>query len=242
MIRRLIWVVAGVTACGHALASGESHWGYDKPERWGELKPEYTMCSAGKNQSPVDISGLIKGDLPAVGMSYSSGGHEVVNNGHTIQVNYKPGSKASVEGREFELKQFHFHAPSENTVDGKSFPLEAHFVHANENGELAVLSVLYEEGDHNEHLAKVWEHMPKEAGDANALPTSVNAGDMVSANSGYYRFNGSLTTPPCSEGVRWLVMKEHRTASKEQINQFMETMGGPTNRPVQGMNARIILH
>ena len=167
--------------------------------------------------------------------------NKILNNGHTIQVNYNPGSTIKVNGNEFELKQFHFHSPSENTIEGRSYPMEAHYVHADKDGNLAVIAVLFETGEKNAELEKAWAHMPENAGEKGVLSKSVDANNLLPHDHGYYRFNGSLTTPPCSEGVWWLVMKYSQSVSKEQIAKFANTMHHPNNRPVQPANARVIL-
>ena len=135
-----------------------AHWGYSGdvgPDRWVKLKPEFSAC-AGKNQSPIDVSGLIEAQLPPVKFDYKQGGSEVVNNGHAIQVNYDAGSGIEVDGTRFDLKQFHFHSPSENRINGKSFPLEAHLVHADKDGNLAVVSVMFDEGKENSAVGAAW--------------------------------------------------------------------------------------
>lgn len=198
-------------------------------------------CGTGMNQSPVDLASPVEADLAPLTLAYAKGGHEVLNNGHTIQVNYQPGSTLTVDGHNYELKQFHFHAPSENHIDGKSFPMEAHLVHADADGHLAVVAVMFEEGAANKMLEKVWEKMPAEHGDKNALDSEVSVNGILPANRDYYRFNGSLTTPPCSEGVLWLVMKTPLTASVDQIEHFSHTMHYPNNRPVQPLNARAVM-
>ncbi|HSQ86593.1 MAG TPA: carbonic anhydrase [Desulfobacterales bacterium] len=226
------------------LAGENAHWGYtghEGPEHWGKLDPKYSACSEGKNQSPVNLTGMIESDLSPININYKSGGNEILNNGHTIQVNYKPGSTITVNGHKFELKQFHFHSPSENKIEGHSYPMEAHFVHDDKEGNLAVIAVMFETGKKNMELEKAWAHMPKNAGDKNPLPVSIDAISLLAHNYDYYRFNGSLTTPPCSEGVWWLVMKYFDTASKEQIDKFSDVMGHPNNRPLQPVNARVIL-
>lgn len=226
------------------LAGEKAHWGYsghEGPEHWGGLDPAYAVCSTGKNQSPVNLTGMIESDLPTITINYKSGGNEILNNGHTIQVNYNPGSTITVNGNEFELKQFHFHSPSENTIEGHFYPMEAHFVHADKEGNLAVIAVMFKAGEKNAELEKAWAHMPENAGEKRALPKSVDANILLPHDHDYYRFNGSLTTPPCSEGVWWLVMKFFHTASKEQIDKFAHAMHHPNNRPVQAVNARAIL-
>ena len=235
----VLFCVASIVFAGE-----NAHWGYsgyEGPEHWGKLDPKYSACSEGKNQSPVNLAGMIESDLPPITINYQSGGFEILNNGHTIQVNYKPGSTISVNGHEFELKQFHFHSPSENTIEGHSYPMEVHFVHADKEGNLAVIAVMLKTGKKNAELEKAWAHMPDKPGVKNALPQNVDAKNLLPNSKDYYRFNGSLTTPPCSEGVWWLVMKYVDTASKEQIDKFTQTMDHPNNRPVQPVNARAIL-
>lgn len=241
-MKKIILVMGLTLSSGMSLAAG-SHWsysGHEGPEHWGELSDKFSVCATGKNQSPINLSGFIEADLPAIAFSYGTSSNEILNNGHTIQVNYAAGSKITVDGLEFELKQFHFHAPSENLIDGKSYPLEAHLVHADKDGNLAVVAVMFIEGKENKALSQAWAKIPEHADQKQAL-TGVAASDLLPANRDYYRFNGSLTTPPCSEGVRWLVMKEAVTASKSQIKKFEHVMHHPNNRPVQTTNARPIL-
>jgi carbonic anhydrase len=225
------------------LAESGTHWAYSGkagPENWGKLTPEYNSCLVGKNQSPINLTGFIKAELPPLTFHYEAGGKEGLNNGHTIQVNYAPGSTISADGKVYVLKQFHFHAPSENLINGKSYPLEAHLVHMDKNGKLAVIAVMFEEGNSNKALEAAFAKLPGTEG-ATASLSNVAAEDLLPSERGYYRFNGSLTTPPCSEGVLWLVMKAPVTASKEQIEKFTKVMHHPNNRPVQALNARQIL-
>lgn len=229
-----------------ALAEGNVHWDYSEtghtgPTHWGELDPNFSMCSSGKNQSPVDLTAMVESNLSYITFGYKAGGYEVLNNGHTIQVNYEPGSTISVDGHEFELKQFHFHNPSENTINGKFWPMEAHFVHADQEGNLAVIAVMFKTGDENSELQKAWASLPDNAGEKNALSEKIDAVSLLPEKKDFYRFNGSLTTPPCSEGVLWLVMKDDLMASVDQIQRFAQIMQHPNNRPVQPKNARLIL-
>ena len=227
-----------------AFAEEKVNWGYsgkEGPEYWGNMDPKFTLCSEGKNQSPVDLTGMIAGELLPITVNYQAGGNEIINNGHTIQVNYMPGSTIILNEHQFELKQFHFHSPSENTIEGESYPMEAHFVHADKQGNLAVISLMFKTGEKNTELEKAWIQMPEKSGGKNVLSKSVDANILLPQNRDYYRFNGSLTSPPCSEGVWWLVMKQITTASKDQIDKFSHTMHHPNNRPVQPVNARMIL-
>ncbi|WP_159566127.1 carbonic anhydrase [Budvicia diplopodorum] len=224
-------------------ANGNSpHWEYSGeagPEHWDTIAPEFASCHA-LNQSPVNLTGAVKASLKPFHVSYKAGAETLVNNGHTLQVNYAKGSSLEVDGIPFELKQFHFHSPSENQINGKTYPMEIHFVHASEKGALAVLAVMVKEGKENAALAKLWKEIPK-SGTEVKLDQSINAKELMPANMHYYRFSGSLTTPPCTEGVRWLVMKAPITASKSQIDAFQALMGHPNNRPVQPINAREVL-
>ncbi len=236
-------LLASVLVSTSAFSAG-THWSYsgeEGPALWGQLDPEFATCATGKNQSPVNLTGMVEGELPKIDINYKTGGGEIVNNGHTIQVNYASGSSISINSHQFELKQFHFHSPSENAIEGQNFPMEGHFVHADKDGNLAVIAVMFKEGEANTELAKAWAQMPKEAGDKVHLSASVDATKLLPADHDYYRFNGSLTTPPCSEGVWWLVMKNYDTASPEQIKQFTHTMHHPNNRPLQPVNARVIV-
>ena len=226
---------------GVALAQ---HWGYSGeagPENWSKIDAKYAMCGIGRNQSPIDLSTFVEAALKPLKFAYKPGASEIVNNGHTVQINYAAGSSVTVDGHAFELKQFHFHSPSENRIGGKQFPLEGHLVHADKDGNLAVVSVMFQEGAANGLLSKLWEKMPNKAGEKNAVPGGLNVTQMMPKERDYYRFNGSLTTPPCSEGVRWFVIKRPATASKAQIEQFSKAVGVANNRPIQPTNARSVL-
>jgi carbonic anhydrase len=245
----LLAVALVATACAtldapHAGDSQPVHWTYSGaggPEHWAELSPKFSLCASGRNQSPINLTVPIKANLPALSMSYGPNGDEVLNNGHTVQVNFKPGNVLSVGTRRYELKQFHFHKPSENQINGKSFPMEAHLVHADADGSLAVVAVMIEDGASNPMLQAVWASMPEQADVRLALPQAVSALDLLPAQRDYYQFSGSLTTPPCSEGVLWLVMKQAITASAAQIERFGHVMHHDTNRPVQPLYSRTVL-
>ena len=224
-------------------AHATHHWGYDGeygPLHWGDLKPEFHMCKEGKNQSPVNITDTRSIETKHIQFRYFVGGDDVVYNGHAVQVNYRPGSIITIDGHSFELKQFHFHTPSENTLDGKHFPMEAHFVHADKEGNLAVLALFFKEGAENPELNKILESLSPKEGVDTKLKRPANASALMPMDVDYYRYNGSLTTPPCSEGVLWAVFKKQVTASKAQIQRFYDEIGHPNNRPVQPINARLI--
>ncbi|MBA1420931.1 MAG: carbonic anhydrase family protein [Epsilonproteobacteria bacterium] len=219
------------------------HWSYEgegAPENWAKIDKKFFMCKEGENQSPIDLKGFTESELPPITFNYKLVSTEILDNGHTEQVNVKEDSSITVDEIVFDLKQFHFHTPSENNINGKSFPLEAHFVHASKDGELAVVAVMFEEGVENEALKELWSVMPTEVGKHQAIDAK-HLDSLLPKERDYYRFNGSLTTPPCTEGVRWLVMKKPVSLSKEQIETFKKVMHLHNNRPIQPTNARMIL-
>jgi carbonic anhydrase len=226
-----------------AYADSSAHWSYQGeggPANWAALSAEFSACE-GKNQSPINLTGFIEAELKAIRFNYHPGGTEILNNGHTVQVNFEPGSSIELDQVEYALKQFHFHAPSENQLDGKSYPMEGHLVHADKNGNLAVISVMFTEGKDNKVITEAWAKLPQHSGEKNLLPSPLSAEGILPSNRDYYRFNGSLTTPPCTEGVRWLVMKDAVAVSKQQIGAFSQALEHPNNRPLQALNARVVL-
>lgn len=225
-------------------AGGAVQWGYEGeagPAQWGSLSSEFTTCATGKNQSPINLSHFTKGHLARFERGYRSGSAVIEHIGHTIQVNTQPGSYITLDNTRFELKQFNFHSPSENQIKGKSFPLEAHLVHQDDKGNLAVIAVMFETGRGNRLIAELWDAMPMKKGESRKLARSVNVRGILPSSSQYYRFNGSLTTPPCTEGVRWLVMKWPMAISERQLNKFKTAIHSPNNRPVQPLNARLVI-
>jgi carbonic anhydrase len=220
------------------------HWSYTGeagPDNWGKLDAKFAMCGEGRNQSPINLADLIKADLKPLKFQYKDGVSGIVNNGHAVQVNYAKGSFVTVDGRTFELKQFHFHSPRENLIKGKQFPLEGHLVHADKDGNLAVIAVMFGEGPANPLLTWLWQMMPAKVGEKIALSAGFSIAQMLPSERDYYRYNGSLTTPPCTEGVWWLVLKRPATVSKEQVLQFSKALGFANNRPVLPVNARPVL-
>ena len=231
---------------------GPVHWGYEEsngPAVWAELSPAYGLCRDGREQSPVDISRAQARQHPELLLAYRPARleiirHEhvvdVVDNGHTIQVNYDEGSTLTVGETSYDLKQYHFHAPSEHTVDGAHFPMEMHLVHQSADGALAVLGVLIAEGAKNSAFEPIWSNLPDEPGETWHLDhLSVNVDDLLPAGHGTYRYSGSLTTPPCSEGVSWFVVVEPIELSAEQIGAFTSIFSG-NNRPVQPLHDRMV--
>ena len=224
-------------------AAGEARWSYSGdtgPPHWAQLSPSYAAC-AGANQSPLDLAEFVDADLPPIDISYVSSGVAIVNNGHTVQVEHANGSEIGIDGRVYRLLQIHFHAPSENRIHGAEFPIEAHFVHIGPDGDLAVIAVMFLAGEHNAALAQAWKHLPQRTDEKHVFDPPIAPAALLPEARDYYRFNGSLTTPPCTEGVIWLVMKAPVSASTEQIAALAETLRGPNNRPVQPRNARVVL-
>jgi carbonic anhydrase len=223
-------------------ADHEVHWKYGGdhgPKAWGGLEPEFSACGLGKEQSPIDIRDAKVQALPALDLHYKASGAEVVNNGHTVQVNLADGGVLNLDGVAYRLVQFHFHTPSEEKVDGKAYAMVVHMVHTSADGKVAVVAVLLKEGRTNAALAPVLGKLPQAEGAKAPLAADFNAGDILPADHGYYKFIGSLTTPPCTEGVRWQVLKEPIEASKAQIAAFRKLY--PMNaRPVQPVNGRKI--
>jgi len=244
VVNRWFCAAALLAASSVALAAEGAHWGYEGeagPERWGSLAPEYGLCSSGKNQSPVNIKSVADAKLPILRFDYKSSVTEVLNNGHTIQANFAPGSILHVGTRAFELKQMHFHVPSENQVQGKEFAMEGHLVHQSNEGQLAVVAVMFTPGKARSGIARIWKQMPEQAGSAVPFEGQLTANALLPRKRGYYYFSGSLTTPPCSEGVSWIVMKQPVQSSEAQFRQFSEVMHHPNNRPIQSLNARIVV-
>ena len=219
-------------------------WGYsgsEGPAHWGELTPEFAACKTGHRQSPVNIVGAQSADLPAIQFEYKPSALHIINNGHTIEINYAPGSFIRVGDKRYELKQFHFHHPSEETIKGKRFPMELHLVHSDADGNLAVVSVLLEEGSANPLVETLWGLAPKTAGpEKDDDNLQINVADLLPANRSYFTFAGSLTTPPCTEGVSWFVLKTPVTISKKQVATFAEIYPYD-ERPTQSLNGRTVL-
>lgn len=219
-----------------------SHWEYagsGGPESWGQMKPEFLKCSTGTRQSPIDIRDGIKVNLDAVQFDYKPSGFRVIDNGHTVQVNVAAGNSIEVMGRRYELVQFHFHRPSEERVDGRQFDMVVHLVHKDIDGRLAVVAVLLERGSALPVVQSVWNNLPLEKGDEVAARGALNLNDLLPAERSYFTYMGSLTTPPCSEGVLWMVMKAPVQISADQIGIFARLY--PMNaRPIQSAAGRLI--
>ena len=232
-------------ASHRAFGSEESpHWSYsgdEGPGHWGSLSPDYAACSGGAEQSPIDLAGAIQAEIAPADIAWRAmSQYGVVNNGHTIQVNVPEGNRTTVLGKDYAMLQFHFHHASEHTMDGQHFPLEAHFVHRAADGSLSVIGVLFAQGAENAALSTVWSVMPTAPGDVNVDGRPVDPIGMLPEARSAYLYYGSLTTPPCSEVVTWVVMSTPITASAGQIAEF-DAVYRANYRPVQPLNRRLLL-
>ncbi len=220
-------------------ASPWEYTGHKGAAHWGEIDAAFAECASGHQQSPINIDKTVKAALPALSFHYGHAAPTIWNNGHTVQVNVPAGNTLEVGGQRYELLQFHFHTPSEEHIKGKPEPMVAHFVHKNEAGELGVVAVLIRAGRSNAALAPVFEHLPRVGEKVTVDELSLDLGAVLPKSLGYYDFAGSLTTPPCSEGVHWMVLKEPVTLSARQIASFRKLVG-KNARPVQPLNARVV--
>jgi carbonic anhydrase len=244
-IRKIIaalWAIPALCVGYVAVADGD-HWAYQGhggPEEWGALGPEFATCKLGKLQSPIDIHGAQVANLQPIKFHYQPSVLKIIDNGHTIQVNYAPGSSIDIGGAHYELVQFHFHRPSEEKIDGKSFAMVAHLVHRNSAGKLAVVAVLLDKGGASELIDTLWKNIPHEK-EKEAVVASVNidVNKLLPQNKGYYTFQGSLTTPPCSESVTWFVLKAPLPIADDEIAAFSKIYA-LNARPVQPLNGRVI--
>ena len=225
-----------------APARNAVHWSYEgagAPENWGRLDADYALCNTGKRQSPIDIRDGIRVDLEPIQFSYKPTSFRVTDNGHTVQVSLLGGS-INLLGTRYLLTQFHFHRPSEETINGKAYDMVAHLVHQSDQGKIAVVSVLLERGNENPIIQTVWNNLPLERDEDVAPPTqTLDLTQLLPENRAYYTYMGSLTTPPCSEGVLWLVLKQPVTISAEQLAIFARLYKNNA-RPIQSAGGRMI--
>lgn len=241
--------MAGLAGCGDdptkqapgnaARAEKEVHWTYEDaagPERWGDLSTEFAACAAGRRQSPIDLGRAARSDLADVELDYQPASYEVVNTGHTVQANATGAGGIRLDGEFYKLVQFHAHTPSEHTVDGEAADVGLHLVHANDAGELVVVGVLVQKGGTGA-LDDAWPELPAE-GESRQLD-SFDASRLLPEDTESYRYDGSLTTPPCTENVGWVVMQEPTTVDSELVSSFRELFG-PNARPTQPLNGRVL--
>lgn len=240
------------TGGAHAETAGSSHgashgavkhWNYEAetgPANWGELSAEFRVCEFGFEQAPIDLRSAVRAELKGVEPAFRAMPLKIVNNGHTIQVNCEPGSQSRIDGETFDLLQFHFHHPSEHLLSGRAYEMELHFVHKSAAGKLAVLGVFIQNGAENGAISPIWASMPMEAGPVQESGTRIDPAALLPASRRFFRYQGSLTTPPCSEGVLWTVFQQPIEMSEAQIRKFAGLF--PVNaRPAKPLNRRFLL-
>jgi carbonic anhydrase len=219
-----------------------THWSYEGehgPANWGKINVDWAKCSTGNRQSPIDIRDGMKVDLEQIVFDYKPSAFNVTDNGHTIQVTMSGGNYITLQNRMYELVQFHFHRPSEERINGRGFEMVMHLVHRDAEGKLAVVALMLERGKTHPMIQTVWNNLPLEKNDTVSPTIVLDVSEMLPSRRDYYTFMGSLTTPPCSEGVLWLVMKEPVQASPAQMALFSRLY--PLNaRPIQAGAGRVI--
>ena len=220
------------------------HWDYSHefgPTHWGDLSAEFVTCKNGHRQSPIDIRGPHKANLPAIHFDYKPAPLHIIDNGHTIMINYAPGSFISVAGKKYALQQFHFHRPSEEQINGKNSDMAAHLVHVDKEGHLAVVAVLLQRGAENALVDELWKELPRHKEQEERWDNvQIDASHLLPSDRSYYTFSGSLTTPPCSEHVIWFVLKQPTTVSAKEIERF-SALYPNDSRPPQPLHGRVIL-
>jgi carbonic anhydrase len=244
--------LAAIISCVLVLAAtgaGQEHhpeqtWDYGEskgPSHWGDLKPEFAPCKNGHRQSPIDIRNPHKADLPPIEFDYKASPLHIIDNGHAVMINYGTGSFITVGKNKYALKQFHFHRPSEETINGKGYEMVVHLVHADQKGNLAVIAVLLQKGEDNPLVRELWSDLPKEKEREEDLDSvQIDVAGLLPVERGYYTYQGSLTTPPCSENVTWFVLKHPVTVSAAEIQQFSKLYRHDV-RPRQPSYGRIVL-
>ena len=244
--RRAASAIASDANLDIAANAGQSllptHWDYEGtagPDAWGKMRPEFSKCATGQRQSPIDIRGGIAVDLEPIKFDYRPSAFSVIDNGHTVQVNVEPGNSITITGKRYELVQFHFHRPSEERVNGRQYDMVAHLVHKDVDGHIAVVAVLLDRGSAQSIVQTVWNNLPLEKGDEVRAGSRIDLSQLLPDDKRYYTYMGSLTTPPCSEGVLWMVMKQPVPISMDQVAIFSRLY--PMNaRPIQQADGRLI--
>ncbi|MBN9670865.1 carbonic anhydrase [Roseibium aggregatum] len=242
-IRFLATAATAIALTTSVMAADKPHWSYEGaggPAHWGQIAENFETCEAGDEQSPVDLTNAIKAEPEAIVFHWNKDADWTeVNNGHSIQANSENGGSIELNGKTYKLVQFHFHAPSEHAIDGRKFPMEAHFVHVADDGTIAVLGAMIEGGSDNGLFQKVMDSAPRSSGETVNLGTA-NPADIIPTGEHFYRYQGSLTTPPCSETVIWTLLKKPLKVSENAIAEF-EALYSSNARPLQETGRRYIL-
>jgi carbonic anhydrase len=258
----VLLIFFGFNLFGEAIAAqrssqhkdNQAHWGYkpdNGPSNWGKLNRDWTLCAEGNQQSPIDLSGARREQFDKMELEFPTASLRIIHqthvldaidNGHTIQINYDGGETFKIGSESYALRQYHFHSPSEHTVNGSHYPMELHLVHVSEEKKLAVIGVFIQEGRHNEAFDRIWSNLPTQPGqEVHHENVQVDVDHILPENRATYRYLGSLTTPPCSEDVRWFVYSEPIELSINQIKAFQKIFHG-NNRPTQPLNDRTLLY
>ena len=220
------------------------HWGYtgkEGPAHWGGLSSKFQTCSKGKAQSPIDLKPSEGATVEPILFDYHASPLGIIHNGHTVQVSYQPGSSIQIGDKKYELLQFLFRTPSEHTLNGLKTDMEVQFVHRSKDGQIAIVGVLMKSGTYNKSLAEIWKRMPaRESAEQIHRNVMINAADLLPKRKKYYRYMGSLTTPPCTEGVHWYILDTPVNVSASQTNRFSNAVGSNA-RPTQALNNRLLL-
>lgn len=223
-------------------AADWSYMGDNGPETWGGLSSDFRTCGRGRRQSPIDLSGTMRSKSVPIALAYRPSPVEIANTGHTIQLRFKDGGGVVLDSVRYDLQQVHFHTPSEHAVSGKRSAMEAHFVHKNPKGEFLVIAVMLELGAADPIMGPIWAALPPTPGDPRPIENSLlNPRDMMPQIESFYTYSGSLTTPPCREGVTWMVFDQPMTIAPEQSDAYTKLIG-LSARPLQDRNHRDILH
>jgi carbonic anhydrase len=242
-MRRYPWLFLLLPSIAHA--QWKTPWSYEGARgdaHWGDLDPAYATCKTGKAQSPIDIRATGKADLPPIRFEYASAPlRYLINNGYTVRVNYHDSSNVLVVGdKRYHMTQFHFHRPSEEYIQGKPYPMEVHMMHVASDGEIVGVVVMLETGAANETVQRLWDHMPKVKGDEHEIAgVAINPAGLLPPDLSSYRYTGSISAPPCNEGVRWIVLKTPVSVSPDQIRAFAALYPHDV-RPLQPLNGRVV--
>ena len=242
VLASILCLLVGLLTSTVAFSSGGAKWNYDVesehgPEYWGDISGAYKACKEGLSQSPIDLTDAIDVELAKIDFNYKATRLNIINTGHSIEVKYDKGSYINVDREKYKLLQFHFHTPSEHTIDGVPSVMEMHLVHKSNRGKLAVIGVLFNAGVENVGLDEVWANLPEKAKQKRSVGKKINVIDLMPNSKSYYAYFGSLTTPPCSEGVKWYVLRTPLEISEEQVSKI-ESIIGQNSRLVQPLNDR----
>jgi carbonic anhydrase len=255
--RKLIWFTSIVTLMpAVSSAQWRTPWTYEGdrgPDHWSDLDPAYATCNQGKEQSPIDIQSAVKAELPALQFTSRRGPLKyLINNGYTIRVDYHDapgvGNLLVVGNKRYQLIQFHFHRPSEETIRGKAFNMVTHLMYKASDGTTAAVAVLMQAGKENPTIQQLWDHMPKKESKVLAdfshpgedVPgVEIDPAGLLPRDLSYYTYVGSVTAPPCTEGIEWYVLKTPIEVSQKQIDEFAQLFPHDV-RPVQPLNGRIV--